>query len=865
MNKFRIILAATVASGALTTGAFAQSTGSIDFEDAIIVTGSRGPADTAGIQVPDSTKAKGVITQELISRGGTNTILNTVNLIPGVSFQNNDPYGSAGGTLNIRGFGADRVSLTFDGMPLNDTGNYAVYSNQLLDSELIEQVNVNLGSTDVDSPTAAASGGTVNFRSRTPYDDFNVTMVGAIGDYNFYRMFGVIDTGVFTPWGTKAWFAASRTGNDNVYNNLGKIDKQQFNAKIYQPIGDNGDFISIAGHYNINRNNFFGSLPLRTDTDTGRVVGSDASNRYPLNADERFYNIAQCSISNVTPVAGTAQAASTCGTLFDYRYNPSNTGNIRIQSKFTLADGLVLTIDPSYQYVKANGGGTVSAREAYYDLDPTGGQAACTTVLTGAGISCQPGYFAGNPYFGRDLNGDGDLLDQVTVLAPSETKTNRYGVISSLRYDINEHHTIRAGYTLDYGRHRQTGEVGFLQPNGFGINPFPEDQPALDAKGAILQKRDRLSKAILHQVFGEYRGQFFDDRLTISAGLTGKFFIRDLTNNCWTSSAGGFVECFGTGGVGTFGTLRPTYAPPQNRVLHYNRVLPTAGWSFKITPAFSLFGNFSQGIQVPGTDPLYNSFFFPVGSPGSQPKPETTNSFDFGARYTTSKLQAQLTSWYTRYSNRLASAYDPDLNQTVYRNLGRVDKWGVDGSVGYQPLEFLTLYAFGSYLHSEIKDDIATFETTSGTLFYTPTAGKRESGAPVYTLGGRAEVHFEGLDVGLQGKRTGKRYVYDNNLPTFRRNANGTDTMIYGAVAPAYTLFDLDVRYSLKSFGAPNVWAQLNVSNLFDKFYVGGFGGGLTQTVNRNATTGAITGYGNPGFVQLGSPRAVMFSVHVQM
>ncbi len=36
--------------------------------------------------------------------------------------------------------------------------------------------------------------------------------------------------------------------------------------------------------------------------------------------------------------------------------NPSNTGNIRGQSRFTLTDGLILTVDPTYQYVLANGG-----------------------------------------------------------------------------------------------------------------------------------------------------------------------------------------------------------------------------------------------------------------------------------------------------------------------------------------------------------------------------------------------------------------------------------------------------------------------------------------------------------------------------
>ena len=57
------------------------------------------------------------------------------------------------------------------------------------------------------------------------------------------------------------------------------IYKQQYNARIYQPIGTNGDFISIAGHYNQNRNNFFGSLPLRQDTIVQPVDRSDPRGR----------------------------------------------------------------------------------------------------------------------------------------------------------------------------------------------------------------------------------------------------------------------------------------------------------------------------------------------------------------------------------------------------------------------------------------------------------------------------------------------------------------------------------------------------------------------------------------------------------
>ena len=103
------------------TAAFAQSTGSRDFEEqTIIVTGTR-TQDVGGVQAPDTPKSKAVLTQEMIARQNPGqTILDTINVIPGVSFQNNDAYGSSGGTLTIRGFDSSRVSLTFDGMPLNE-------------------------------------------------------------------------------------------------------------------------------------------------------------------------------------------------------------------------------------------------------------------------------------------------------------------------------------------------------------------------------------------------------------------------------------------------------------------------------------------------------------------------------------------------------------------------------------------------------------------------------------------------------------------------------------------------------------------------------------------------------------------------
>lgn len=888
--KFRHTLAASVALipvALLSTPAFAQSTGSQDFENEIIVTGSRTNQGVAGVITPDTTKAKAVLTQEFIARQTPGqTVNDLINQLPGVSFQNNDPFGSAGGKMSIRGFDNTRISQTFDGVPLNDSGNYALYSNQQLDPELIDQVNVNLGSTDVDSPTAAASGSTVNYRTRTPSEEFGVKVVGSAGDFNFFRIFGMVDTGVLTPWGTRAFISGSSATNDTVFGNVdgptlkahrGRINKKQFNGKIYQPIGEDGDFVAVSGHYNENRNNFFGSVGLRNIHNTTPTNQNFVPNIFPQDKDARDYGIARCEINTVAR-AGQIDAANSCGSTFDERMNPSNTGNVRVNSRFTLAEGLVLTVDPSFQYTKANGGGTVVAQEARRDVNPnplvgtTPTNSNCNTTPNGPFVSCQTGYIGGTPYFGRDLNGDGDLLDSVRVLAPSQTQTNRYGLITGLRYEMGDH-TFRVFYSYERARHRQTGETNFLRLDGQPTDPFAVNDPLKDVDGNVLQKRDRKSIATLNLFGGEYRGEF--GALTVQAGGSYKMFKRDLTNYCATSSVTGFVECFGTNTAGLAAWLaaNPTVSTgpgvtspvqgPQQRIRKYNKFTPNVGLTYDVTDDMSVFANYSKGVQVPGTDNLYNAFFFPNDTESANPVPETTDNFDLGLRYRTSQIQAQAGVWYTIFNDRLASSFDPETERNVYRNLGRVDKYGIDASVSVRPIPEFSVYAFGSYLKSKIKDNVQNgicnasqvaagqfLCTTVGAPAFALTKGKRESGSPTFTLGGRVQGDIGPVSLGAQAKYTGPRYVNDQNRPLFQTVNGVANTVVYGAKAPGYTLVDLDARLKLDWAGlGDKVYVQLNVTNLFDKLYVGGFDGQLADN--------------SVPFTQIGSPRTFIGSLVV--
>ncbi len=857
------------------TQAHAQSTGTADFEAPIIVTGSKAgaPKGIGGLVIPDSTKAKAELNQAFIQHQVPGQSLNDlINYLPGVSFQNNDAYGGAGGTLTIRGFDASRISETFDGVTLNDDGNYALYAQELLDTEVIDKVTVNLGSTDVDSPTSSASGSTVNFTSHMPSDTFHAKLVASGGPDLYYRAFGMIDTGKFGPWGTKAWLSASKTHNDSPFNNYGHIRKQEFNGRIYQPLGHTGDFISVAGFYVTLRSNFSGSealsnVPLAPDSGTGFTY-------FPASTGSAsFYTYAPCATKVGTK--GVADTPNSCGTAFEYRVNPANLLNIRGAMKLTLSDKVVFTLDPSYQFTKANGGGTTGAYEYGCYLKAN---IACQAVTASGVPAGTPlyGFINGSYFIGADLNGDGDTIDRVTMLVPSETKTHRIAATSSLRFDASPTQTLRLAYAFARSDITQSGEMTFIGADGGTLNPFPAGNPLIDAGGNVIQKRDTESIAMLNQISGEYRGKFFDNHLTVSVGVRAPFLHRELTNFCFTRNNGGSVSCvFGASGTAygaafpytinaTTGTPAGS-APPQTRTYNYSAVLPNAGLTY-VMPVGETFFNYSKGFSAPQTTALYQSFYFPQGTAGAQPGPEKADNFDLGWRINGSHLSAQVDVWYTHFTNRLGTQFNPTENTSVYANVGTVNRYGIDANINYRFNETWTAMAFGSWLHSKIQDNViaGTCNVTTVAIAvngctainqtaYYQTAGKFESGIPQYTLGGRVQGDFGPLVLGVQAKRTGARYVNDQNVPFKSLSNTGvTDgTVVFGAKTPEYTLVDMDIRLKLSKLGDGS-YVQINANNLLNAHYVGGFSATTSPT---QTLTGTLTN------AQIGAPRTAIASL----
>jgi iron complex outermembrane recepter protein len=119
-------------------------------------------------------------------------------------------------------------------------------------------------------------------------------------------------------------------------------------------------------------------------------------------------------------------------------------------------------------------------------------------------------------------------------------------------------------------------------------------------------------------------------------------------------------------------------------------------------------------------------------------------------------------------------------------------------------------------------------------------------------------------------------------MPVFRGDIGRTTTStpqqeIFPAKAPAYWLVNLDARLKLDWVSpAPvfkNSYFQFNLYNAFDKFFVGGFGGGLAQSTSTrtcsptgtaNCPVSPVATFGGPPFVQIGAPRTAMASLNIQ-
>lgn len=805
MNRTKLACLATTAlfGGLLSaTGAFAQSTATTEL-DTVVVTAASGPKTMDGTMVAETApKGKYTVTNEFLNRQADGqTVLQSLNLVPGLVFTNSDPYGSSGGSIRLHGQDGAHIGFLVDGVPLNDGGNYAIYSNQQVDAELIQQANVNTGSTDADSVTASSTAGVINYTTLRATKDFGVVTKAGVGTDNFRRAFALLQTGEFGPLGTRAWIAGSWQKYDK-FKGPGTLEKKQVNARIEQDLAKPGDFLALNFNYNENRNNSY-YAPYLTNADAS--VAGDVET---YGEDYDF---------STTP--GTSN-------YYGLRLNPSNTGTIRGQSRFTLLPNLKLTVDPSFNYTMANGGGSTSLSETSIQLKNSAG-------------------------VGVDLNGDGDTGDTVLVYSPSNTNSRRWGLNTSLIWDVADHHRVRFAYAWDEAQTRQTGEYSVLNSNGDPTDVFSGKDgygvAVKTAAGDIAQKRNRSSVATFNQFSVEYRGEFLDEKLIANIGVRLPTLDRELNQYCYSRAGSTTYYCSSMtptataakadGAVASVVTVNgATYFSPFSAKKSYDDVLPNVGLSYRFGENHSVYGSYSEQMSAPKVDNLYT--LTSTGALGNV-EPETGQTVEVGYRFRTPTVMASASVYHTNIQNRIVTTVDQNDGTYIDRNVGDVEIQGFDAQAQWRLDDSLTIYGSMAYTDAKLQDDLAvSYSSTTGLATYADTAGKQVVETPKWTFAGRLTYDIGKFQIGVQGKFIGERYMTDVN-----------DQKL-----PHYTVWDADVRYDLGGDGWKKSYLQLNVTNIFDKFYYGNLSG--TQT---SATPGS-PGYGRT-YAYVGAPRAAVLSL----
>ena len=139
------------------------------------------------------------------------------------------------------------------------------------------------------------------------------------------------------------------------------------------------------------------------------------------------------------------------GYFYGNQVNPTDTWHIRGESLFTLLPNVHLSVDPSFQSVLADGG---SQARTFAENDPR-------LIGTATTFDC--------PTVRRASTSTTTAIvsTRCDCSCPALPTPSGSTVNTSLIWDINDDNLIRLAYAYDHGHHRQIGEAGYLQPNGF--------------------------------------------------------------------------------------------------------------------------------------------------------------------------------------------------------------------------------------------------------------------------------------------------------------------------------------------------------------------------------------------------------------
>ncbi|MFF7710945.1 TonB-dependent receptor domain-containing protein [Pseudomonas sp. NPDC007930] len=394
----------------------------------------------------ESAKARSTVTKEAMEKmTPTGNAMDKLKYTPGLNISSEDATGLSSFRFTMRGMNSDQVGMSMDGMPINDSGNYALYSNLLGDSENIDQIFVTQGSSESDGPHIGSSGGNIGLTTVRPTKESGAFVKQTYGSNQTYKTFARVNTGEIN--GLSNWLSASHTeGQKWRGDGAVRADKVEWNS--FFDAGD-GNFANLILKYHKQENNSYSQLTKAQFTQNGRDF-------------------------DPYPALATKGSNGKINSYYGLALNPFETFTAVFNSQLKLADNLTWTFNPYYYY--GNGGGGGASPSALNSASSTAGNYDLSNLNSAAGYAAD-----GTPNSG-------------VYYRSSRTQTWRPGFTTKLNWDLGDH-SMTFGYWYELARQRQTQP--FIAINSLG-NPvgsdFPDHGEVTDANGNTVQGRNRYTE-----------------------------------------------------------------------------------------------------------------------------------------------------------------------------------------------------------------------------------------------------------------------------------------------------------------------------------------------------------------------------------
>ena len=442
-------------------------------------------------------------------------------------------------------------------------------------------------------------------------------------------------------------------------------------------------------------------------------------------------------------------------------------------------------------------------------------------------------YGYGNAPYGTALTTDGNYLGtqeltqpitlpnavdgQATVLGNYTGSQFRTGDVAKLTYRAGAH-TLTAGLWFDYGSDHDVQSFTGVNTDGTPIDAWGHDSSAIHTADGRLLAIENITTLTVTKGFFLADSIKVSPKLTVDVGFKGVDVLHNGHN----------------------------WLPGDQSAVRFDSfaALPRAAVHYQIDARQQLFANVTTNFRAPDQYTMYDTYdgYGGIASQGTTAlKNEYSIAEEIGYRYQGKNLSGSITAFHYNFRNRqlATSTYIGGalINTTI--NAGHQTSYGVDGEIDWRPIEGVSFYASGEWLHARLDDNLPVDGD------YLPTRGKQAVQSPSFQFGLGGTYDDKRLFGSVAMKYVGKQYA------TFMNDES----------IGAYATLDLSLGVHMADWlDGRRTDLRVNLINLTNPHVLSGVAG-ITSNARDTVGTGGTLIAGSSPTYYIGSGRAFVVTL----